>query len=103
MGSLCLDTAPKTQNSKTMQDRQANSSNQEHQYFGRTENVTRSNWTLASQNEIPLKKRLSPEVMAESEEEYEAPGHPVSILPGVIRHTSCPHISLAYYYNYKKI
>ena len=40
--------------------------------------------------------------MAEMEKNIRKPEpRKVSVLPGVIRHTSCPHRPLAYYYSYK--
>ena len=52
---------------------------------------------------LPLKKRFStitPEVAKASEIAEMSEPRNRRILPGVIRHGSCPHHTLAYYYDY---
>ena len=82
------------------------------------------NWAVANQSKIPPKKRFgatiensmnNPEtdknqwnekqqmINKTAEMDHNFPreeARTVTILPGVIRHTSCPKMSLAYYYNY---
>ena len=68
----------------------------------------------ARQNNLPPKKRFenknvpsykegeasSQEIQNQESKSKTEDSKTVSILPGVIRHTSCPNSSLAYYYDY---
>ena len=66
----------------------------------------------ARQNNLPPKKRFENQHVPsytedeassqqiQNQESKTEESKAVSILPGVIRHTSCPNNSLAYYYNY---
>ena len=70
----------------------------------------------ARQNNLPPKKRFenknvpsykegeasSQEIQNQESKSKTEETKTVSILAGVIRHTSCPNVSLAYYYDYNK-
>ena len=52
-------------------------------------------------NQPLIEKQQTINRTEEMEQNFQKPeARQVKILPGVIRHTSCPDISLAYYYNY---